>query len=411
MFGSDAINNGHPSIPAAPIVSQSTDSEEDTSSWRLPLELMEKVCSALTDARALGTLASLQSTSMDMYTLATPHLYRHLIFNPRTAVQFLELFNGIDTSSTSNNPTSDTSRFLDFQIVDPTIHLLDQHIADRLRSFMTYTESFSFLLQDNIRLYLEDRERIRGFSDLVDLYGISTDRRRSLWPSVNQVNINLSDWVACTGRPTDPSWNSGHSHVRYKLRPLLNVLFQTMHPANMSIVLPRPPVVDFYRNQYSDGRDWIQVVAPLEADHIELEEFYPTTPTCIPKAKQSLFIHFRMWRYRPITSVETGHNTRNRIQNMANSVTRGKDKLSQIGELRLIGITKRHEDDPGSAYDDLQESEAMFDLRHELNEVMWVRLHNFKNRKDLKMAIMLDSSPESEAEAEWHTFKVPKEDA
>ena len=176
----------------------------------------------------------------------------------------------------------------------------------------------------------------------------------------------------------------------------------------MSIDFPTtPPIVPIPTALRTETR-WNQTIAGFEADHIILNEYYPTVPTCIPKAKKSLTVCFKAWPKGTYTQDVPDDHGFDRIYERVHSIADYTDPLSCIDKLRLIGITRRHEDDPRSMYGDLQESKVVLFFRRFVRDLMHDRLHA-KNRKDLKLAIMPDPGPESEAAAVWHTYKVAEE--
>jgi len=141
---------------------------QNTWECRLPVEIMEKICEVLSNDRALRSLASFQSTSSSFYTLVTPFLYRHIIFNTRQALLFLDLFNKV--------PKKDKQKLHDFVSVDSGVHLLDQRLAIRLRSVMSFTHSLTLITPEDMRLrYPIDFSRLQGFYDLQELLG--SDKR------------------------------------------------------------------------------------------------------------------------------------------------------------------------------------------------------------------------------------------
>jgi hypothetical protein len=76
----------------------------------------------------------------------------------------------------------------------------------------------------------------------------------------------------------------------------------------------------------------------------------------------------------------------------------------QVNTLRLVGLTKR--EDTGSTYQDLLESRALGLLPELIRPVLVCRRLSFGNTSPLKVTIMLDTTPESEVEAVWYTYKV-----
>ena len=73
---------------------QDPEHKKRESSWtcRLPVELLSIVLEYLTEDKALGSLAAVQSTSRATYTIATPYLYRNMVMNLYQAFDLLSQF-------------------------------------------------------------------------------------------------------------------------------------------------------------------------------------------------------------------------------------------------------------------------------------------------------------------------------
>jgi len=94
------------------------------SNWncRLPEEIIAQVLEILVEKGHLATIGAIQQTASPLHAAATPYLYRHIQLDLPCAVRLFGLFDAF--------PLCDNLRF--FQSI-PDIHLMDMHVADRLR--------------------------------------------------------------------------------------------------------------------------------------------------------------------------------------------------------------------------------------------------------------------------------------
>jgi hypothetical protein len=378
--------------------------QENKWTCRLPVELMAKICDILSNDQALGTLATLQLVSSCSYTLVTPFLYRHIIFDTQQALLFLDLFNKISRR--------DKQRFLEFNAVNSVAHLLDQKLAVRLRSVMTYTQSLTFLAHEEMRLhYPKDHKRLKGFYKLQNLLEPVGDRT-PLWPALKQCHIDLTAWPrhssTLRGRRSSPD-----KVLMPEMSPLVDILFDKLHPENMSIIIPNRLMNIFTDICMDTGAAfWWITIRKLHANHIELAGLDTTgILEYIPRASKSLTIRIdRPPPHNPhVMIIETeAYRLGTGITQRAVHLLRHPDRggLYQIDSLRLIGLIKSDECDDAHPYHWFEERilagvpDAMVGLMRE-------RLAD-GNKRDFRITIMPDTSPESEAEAVWQTFKVPK---
>jgi len=147
---------------------------------------MEKICEHLTNDRALGTLASLQPTSSCCHTLVTPFLYRHIVFDTRHAMLFIDLFYKITTK--------DKEKFLKSDLLVTSTHLIDKPLATRLRWYMSYTQSLTLITREDMQLrYPKDHNRLGGYNVIQSLKG-TKQNQKPLWPSLEYCHIDLTAW-------------------------------------------------------------------------------------------------------------------------------------------------------------------------------------------------------------------------
>jgi hypothetical protein len=386
---------------------------ERESNWTFPLpeELMAKICDILSQEKALETLATLQSVSSCSYTLATPFLYRHIIFDTRQALLFLDLFNNISRRG--------KQKFLEFNSGNSGAHLLDQKLAVRLRSVMTHTQSLTFLAHEEMRLqYPKDYNRLKGFfgflklQNLLELVGDQTPRWPALWPALERCHIDLDSWPVHSstleGRRSSPD-----KVILPEMSPLIDILFARLHPQNMSIIIPNR-LVDIPGDICMDtgATFWWMTVRKLHADHIELAGLHSTgILEFLPRASKSLTIRTdRLPPYNPNVIVFESEAARlgSGVTQRAVHELRHRDRggLYQIDSLRLIGIIKSSECDDVHPYHWF-EQRILAGVPDAMVGLMDERL-KAGNKRDFSITIMPDTTPKSEAEAVWHTFKVPE---
>ena len=155
--------------PTAP----SRDRRQSTWTCRLPAKLMMKICMEVRQQRDLSTLSNIQRTSSHLYTFVTPHLYRHFKLNQTTAILFFRLF-------TPRRPSH--IRFF-FTPVPAHSHLLDLHMVYRLRSFLSYTITFTFTILEGPQPVPKDYiETLENYKDLAG--GLSIFNAPTLWPNL-----------------------------------------------------------------------------------------------------------------------------------------------------------------------------------------------------------------------------------
>jgi len=356
---------------------------------RLPAEIMEKICEILSNDRALRTLATLQSASTSSYTLTTPFLYRHIVFDIRHAILFLDLFNEI--------PKSDENEFLEFGSVNSDSHLLDQKLAVQLRSFMSYTQSLTLITRATLRSYdPKDYRRLQGFDNLQNLLTPIRDRT-PLWPILEGCHIDLGAW------PRHSSPSSPGTEALLEMTPLVDILFDKLHPANMSIIIPNR-LIDLSTRfclEASAAFCWVSV-SRLHADHIELAGLDSTgVLEYIPRASKSLTIRIdRSPPYNRDLSEDAAVPLGERLAQRAVRVLvhKNRDALHQIDDLRLIGIIRSNEITRDHSYAWLEER-ILAGVPNAMVDLMKERL-GAGNKRDLRITIVPDTSTEDAEEAE-----------
>jgi hypothetical protein len=385
-------------------ISSSRPARENTWKCRIPVEIMEMICEHLTKDRALETLASLQSTSSYCYTLVTPFLYRHIVFDTRHAILFINLFNKISRM--------DRRIFIDFEKVNAGGHLLDQKLAKRLRSFMSHTESLTLITREDMRLhYPKDYKRLKGFFRLQNLLDPIRDRA-PLWPNLQRCHIDLSAWPRHSSM-LEKRPSSSDKVIMPEISPLVDMLFAKLHPENMSIIIPNR-LLDCSTDlcPKTGYAFWWLSIYKLHADHIELAGLSSTgILELFPRASKSLTIRTdRLPTPNPNVQIfETeayrlGAGVTHRAVHLLQHGNRGA--LYQIDDLRLIGLIKSDECDDAHPYHWFEER-ILAGVPATMVGLMRERL-KAGNKKDFRLTIMPDTSPESEAEAVWQTFKVPE---
>jgi len=220
-----------------------------TSTWkcRLPVEIMALVLEFLVAKQdSLGTIGAIQQTSSALYTVTTPYLYRHVQLDQPCAVRLFGLFNTF--------PQSDNLRF--FHSV-PKIHLMDMHVADRLRTFLSYTTALTLQFWEEPFVASPGwQEGLKRCHDLV--VGLSAFGAPTLWPLLERCDINM-------GEPSDhpAPWNTRLMEPE-EYEPFFNAIFAKLHPRDLSIRFP--DLDGFDREEHPET--WETCQKTLSADNI-----------------------------------------------------------------------------------------------------------------------------------------------
>jgi len=357
-------------------------SQERVSSWscRLPAEIIGHVCEYLVEDEDRETLSSLQLASSATYTLVTPYLFRHIKVNQDTAVQLFGRFGEF--------PRSENGHFLD---AIPNAHLLDLHLAHRLRKFFSQTVTLSLVISEDIAP-LEDLEHEGDFEAHLDrykevIYGLSAFGGPKLWPSLERCVIDIS---------------AGTSHTEaivesYDFATLFDIMFSKLHPRFMTITLAVPIQPDLIGVD-EDFPNWGQCLKKLHADNVDLVDFSPAVDKGMPRATSTLTIRFKNW---PEETWEYGPD---RLDERIAKVFKNGQALTDVERIRLVGLHQPGLLPPRLAHVDAL---AITDVEGWADLILMTRSAN-GNRKDLKIAILPDTSPESETAAIWHTYRQPR---
>jgi len=245
------------------------------SSWtcRLPSELMSLVLENLTEDRALGTLANVQSASRAMYALATPYLYRHIMINEKQALKLFCLFNVF--------PRIDNIIFL--HPVPTGKHLLDLQLPHRLRSFLSHTTTLLFRLA--CFPSVDDGDGDCTLDRYVELVKTrSALDQPKLWPAIRRCDLDMTAMSL-----SDSTSYGNRRHRVYSAPSLVKAVFTDMHPSHLSIVLPTPLSSE---DVYTGHHYWREIIPTLEADHVEVVNLSGWTPREVPSGSSSLVLNF-----------------------------------------------------------------------------------------------------------------------
>lgn len=358
------------------------------STWtcRLPPELLSLVCEVLTRDHAQATLTNLQSTSSALYTATTPFIYRHIQINQHQAIKLFGLF--------TTFPSIENRRF--FEPVPPETHLVDLHIAHRLRSFFANTQSLSLFLEGEANLDPETRKHLDRYEDL--MVGLSAFDGPNLWPLLDRCQLDMRPWP-----------DNAYDYDIEPLPPvdytsLIGAVFARQCPRYLSIVPPNPESLD------ADGDipvTWAGCTAQLKADNIELIGYFPEDQFfAIPQATSTLTVCYNLREVDGIMAPDS-YDLVGRLR----PIILDYAGLVQIYRLKLVGSLHRHDhsdpDDP-SLHRNYTDTEAFNEISRLVSDLMEHRLLH-GNRTDLKIAIVPDTSLESEDAAAWRTYKQPEE--
>ena len=371
--------------PPGWVPSLSTTPRQPSDDPILPAELMSMVIKELTDDHSLGTLAKLQSTSRAMYNMVTPSLYQHIIIDQRQAVHLFRLFEAY--------PRSDNAWFLHPTPPDPSIHLINVHIAQRLRFFFSNTQTLSLKTtrrSDSLD-YGDTEERLARYNDLQT--GLITFNGPTLWPKLEKCEWFLRPWPIQEDYNTE--LDSGEDEV------LIESIFARLHPNQLVIQIPE--FLKPYKRLYYDLSSCAK---HLRADHIHFFDYVIGTRGPTPRASYSLTVHFRDCRAEELVGRDEDENGLHAIsEESLVAFFDPPEPFIDIRELKLIGVPSTLAcpliENP-STHDELLQDLAYYLV----DDIMDVRLKH-RNFNDLKITIQSDSSPEGEATAVSRIFKLP----
>jgi hypothetical protein len=353
---------------------------KEMSSWtcRLPFELMSLVLEHLTENQALGTLASVQSTSRAMYTLATPYLYRHIIINEKQALKLFRLFNIF--------PRNDNRIFLD--PVPTNKHLLDLQLPHRLRSFFSHTTALLFRLAYFPSIADSDDEDYDLDRYVEVVQALSALGQPRLWPAIQRCDLDMD-----ANSSSDIYMYRNSAYHAYDAPSLANAIFTDMHPSHLSIVLPTPLSSEIV---YINHHCWEDIFSTLEADNVEMVNLSGWTAGKVPCSTSSLVLNFRETRPE--------HDENLDIDCTCHVLFNGCAPLLGIEYLKLVGMPDPRD---GTALD-LDDTVARSYLIMEpyMRRCMQIRQED-GNMDDLKVTIQPDSSPEGVLAAVSRIYKQP----
>ena len=341
---------------------------------------MAKICKGLSEESAQGTLAKMQETSSAMYTVVTPHLYRSIQLGLAKVIPFFNLFTMF--------PQSDNKRF--FHPVSTTLHLVDVHITDRLRVFLSHTYTFSLIFRDqpfdSPPRYMEGPNQ---YKDLV--IGLSAFEAPTLWPALECFNVNLGQEPGVLEREYDKRDLNPEA-----FEPLFEAICAKSHHRNMVVRFPSPPAL-IRHDHYAT---WESSLRRLSAEYIDCIDYNPKGETIIPRASSSLTL-----RFHPQAVIKSAW----RIDAKVARICWERDGLCDVKRIELVGIILPHSVGPINIYDEPEATTSLvFDsISEHIGDLMAWRLRE-GNSEDLQITIIPDTSPTSRAEAVWHTYKVPQ---
>jgi hypothetical protein len=342
---------------------QNPEPKKRQSSWtcRFPIELLSIILKHLTEDKALGTLAAVQSTSRATYTFATPYLYRNILVDPDHACF---LFSQFDEFPRSENR-------LICQPIPPDIHLLDLHLSQRLRACFSTTQAVCLELGRPQYNDWFERERLHRYIELIN--GLLAFGEPSLWPSLERCSLNL--------KPSKDQRQEASFYPSETI-PIVDAVFACMRPKRFSVTY-------FSRSDFRDEKykeSWTPCIQRLKADHFEL--FGIISGDGLTFASSSMTIHFSPWyRAGKTKFVHTD------LDYNINTLDRDTQALNKIDYLKLVGLAgPMYHTLSGSAHD---MTETMDSITDRLNDIAGWRLP----QKDLKVTIQSDTSLEGEAGA------------
>jgi hypothetical protein len=369
-------NLGLPMVLGAP---PSAPQPTRASTWncRLPVEVMNQVLEVLVEKGHLATIGAIQQTSSPLYTASTPYLYRHIRVDLPSAVRLFRLF---DTF-----PLRDNLRFL-HPVSD--IHLMDMHVADRLRAFLSYTMALTLTIW--ARPFVPSPNWRVGPKRCHDLVaGLSAFEGPTLWPKLESCDVGYMDDDSDYPAPRNPLLIQPEDY-----EPVFDAIFAKLHPRHMSIRLP--PLDDFNGDEHLGT--WVTCQKTLSADHITCIGCEPSTLQSLPHASSTLTLCFDTKQNIPLTEVGPCIRT----------ILRHHYALRDIQQLKIVSllVVRRRSSDM-NRFDD-ENARHVFDrIAHYITDLMSYRLQE-GNLKDIDIAVLPETTSERDAAAHWHTYKLPE---
>jgi hypothetical protein len=339
---------------------------------------MSLVLEYLTEDRALGTLADVQSTSRAMYTLATPYLYQHIIIDEKQVLKLFGLF-GIF-------PRNENRIFLDPVLTDK--HVLDLQLPHRLRFFLSRTTTLLFRLA-YFNLVDDDDDENYTMDLYVELVNaLSTLDQPKLWPAIRRCDLDMD----AMSSPDITSYSDSEYQL-YDASSLAIAIFTNMHPSRFSIVLPTPLPSEIV---YTDHDCWDDVFSTLKADHVEMINLSGWTAGNVTCGTSSLVLNFMGIRPEHDGNLDTDSTCFRLFDGCA--------PLLGLEYLKLIGMPGPR---GGTALEPTQSVARSYSIMEpSIRRCMQLRQEG-GNMGDLKVTIQPDSSPEGVLRAVSRTYKQP----
>jgi hypothetical protein len=349
-----------------------------SSKWtcRLPAELLGFVCEALMNDRDYHALSTLSRTSSATYTTVHPYLFRHLDLDFNDAIDLFALF--------GNFSRTDNLKF--WSPIPNDVHLLDLHLAHRLRVSLAHTLTLSLRVDSIVDRkatdYEEDTDRYKEL-----MSGLSAFGGPMIWRSLQRCEINLN--------PTETIRYNDNYFIPSNYAPLMEIAFAKLHPKHLSITLP-DVAVSLTGGNDQRLKDWGCCMTKLHADHIEIIDYSPALLKDLPQASSTLTIRHKVW------DAATEAVIRNGLDDRIRGILGDSTATVSVDSVRLVGLLRQSPDDSLGLF---SETVALETIAQSSGQTMWRRGY-YHNNKDLKLAILPDTSPASEAAAVWHTYKA-----
>lgn len=250
-----------PSIAVASVSKSASSKTPRSSAWtcRLPAEILSFVCESSARKKEYDTLAMLSQTSSATYTLVIPYLYRHLDLDLNDAILLFSLFNEF--------PRSENRYFLD--AIPTDMHLIDLHLAHRLRSWFSHTTRLKLSVEYDVELHATDYEAcMERYKEL--FWGMSAFGGPTLWSSLDRCEIDLDP----IGRPSGDEIFSPSNYA-----PLTDIVFSKLHPAHLVVRLPDQSIL---MENHGQAPDWAPCLRRLQGHHIEVIDYSPIVTSDLP---------------------------------------------------------------------------------------------------------------------------------
>ena len=224
------------------------------------------------------------------------------------------------------------------------------------------------------------------------IWGMSAFGGPTLWSSLDRREIDLDP----IGRPSDDEIFNPSNYA-----PLTDIVFSKLHPAHLVVRLPDQSIL---METHGQAPDWASCLRRLQGHHIEVIDYSPIVTSDLPRASSLLTVRYKVWEDDPTgLTGPIADELNDRIFQKLTEPFMTNVAFDLVDQVKLVGVLRQGPDDED---DDISESEAFEILDRHFPHTM--RHRSGYGKGDMQVAILRDTSPESEAGAVWRTYRQPR---